>query len=655
MFVAPDAPPGGDGSREHPLASIEVARDRLRAREVAADAPSPAIVLLDGTFAVERGLVFDARDDGLSLIADDGSRPRLVGGRVFVAPRLRPLDDARLLARLPSDAARAAVRVLELPADLVPAGPVRRGMGSPVVPVGSEVFVDGVALRRARWPDDGFARVGEVLDRGSVPRDREDDVPEARRETGPERGGTFRPADVDARRLARWASAEDAWALGFWCWDWADEQLPIAAIDVAAGTIALGAPHRYGLKAGTTFYVTNLLEELDRPGEFFFDVAGGRLLLWPPATQPRELVVSTLDEPLLRLDGSHGFTLEGLSFEDTRGPAVVGDDCDGVRITRCTITNTGTDGIRLRGRDDVVGDCTLRGIGATGVSLDGGDRATLTHADDRLERTSIHDFGRLYRTYQPAVRLAGVGQVVIGNEFAHAPHSAILFAGNEHVIAGNEIFDVLRETGDSGAIYCGRDWTLHGTRIEGNFIHHLGGSDGRWQNAIYLDDMASGIEVARNVVWRCHWGMLVGGGRDLDIHDNLFVACALGIRFDARGIGWMAEKIADPATSTLHRNLAAVPIASEPWASRYPSLGRYLDDRFGRPVGSRVVGNRFVATPFGSVDDPECVQVDANVETSELPAWADDGLYFDAGPRLGERRRVPAPNEVPIAVLDGRG
>ncbi|MDF1799423.1 MAG: DUF4838 domain-containing protein [Planctomycetota bacterium] len=666
VFVAPDAAPGGDGSAERPLASIEAARDLLRASGALpwdGDGPRPILQLLPGTFELERGLVLDERDRGLLLTSEPVGATRLIGGRRLDAAEARALDparDAAWLARLPTDAARAAVRGLDLPHGLALVGPGQRGVGSAGGPVRSEVFVNGQALTPARWPNDGFAKLGEVLDTGSIPRNRAADIPAAERETDPDRGGVFRPQGVSRERLARWASADEPWAMGYWFHDWADEQLPIAKVDVAAGSIQLAGPHRYGLKAGTSFYVTNLIEELDQPGEYHLDRAARQLFVWLPEGEdassagrsdsaeggdaggsneahPPELILSSLAEPLLSIEASRGIEVSGLHLGATRGAALVATDCDGVRVESCVVQNTGTDGIRLRGTNNGVYRCDLADIGATGVNLNGGDRASLMPGNNVLSQSRIRYFGRLYRTYQPAAQLGGVGQQVLGNELGHAPHSAIIFGGNEHLIEGNEIFDVLRETGDSGAIYCGRDWTMHGTRIAANFIHHLGGTDGRWQNAIYLDDMASGIEVTDNLIWRAHWGMLVGGGRDLDIHGNTFIECDLGIRFDARGVGWMAKHIADPATSTLHKRLFAMPIESEPWASRYPSLQHYLTDRFGRPAGSRLADNTFIATKLGPVDDRGCVEVTGTVELSERPAWLDPSSFVEAGPRLGER------------------
>jgi hypothetical protein len=90
--------------------------------------------------------------------------------------------------------------------------------------------------------------------------------------------------------------------------------------------------------------------------------------------------------------------------------------------------------------------------------------------------------------------------------------------------------------------------------------------------------------------------------------------------YDARGVGWMAPHIADPATSTLHRRLAEMPLDREPWRSRYPSLQSYLTDRFGRPVGGVVEGNALLATPLGTIEDRECVRETGTVELPTVPA-----------------------------------
>jgi len=106
--------------------------------------------------------------------------------------------------------------------------------------------------------------------------------------------------------------------------------------------------------------------------------------------------------------------------------------------------------------------------------------------------------------------------------------------------------------------------------------------------------------------------------------------------YDARGVGWMAPHIADPATSTVHRRLAEMPVDREPWRSRYPSLQSYLTDRFGRPFGGVVEGNALLATPLGKVDDRECVRETGTVELPAVPAEDLPGL----GNRLIQQARA---------------
>ena len=63
-------------------------------------------------------------------------------------------------------------------------------------------------------------------------------------------------------RAAFSAAEPDPWAYGYWCWDWADEYIRVAEIDVQKRQITLAAPHHYGLKQGMRYYALNLLEEI---------------------------------------------------------------------------------------------------------------------------------------------------------------------------------------------------------------------------------------------------------------------------------------------------------------------------------------------------------------------------------------------------------
>jgi len=177
----------------------------------------------------------------------------------------------------------------------------------------------------------------------------------------------------------------------------------------------------------------------------------------------------------------------------------------------------------------------------------------------------------------------------VENSLMHdAPHSAILYGGQEHLIRNNEIHHVLTETGDCGAIYAGRDWTTFGTVISGNWIHDLGGLPGRWPCGIYLDDQLSGITVKNNFVERVSLGILVGGGRYDIVEGNIFAHCDEAMHLDNRGMS-------KGNNQTLLERLAKIPAASEPWTSRYPVVQNTLKDQPENPVGTRITGNAAVA------------------------------------------------------------
>ncbi len=616
VFVAADAAPGGDGSADHPYREID---DGLQAcaERTASSTGLRILTLLPGDYPLSESLRLDARHRGLLLRAATPGSARLLGGLRLDPAAATQVQDAVILERLPP-ASRAQVRVFHVQAAALSA-PIHRGMGQSVAPAGSEVFLDGRPLTRARWPNEGFARVAEVLDPGSVPRNRAADIPLEQRESGPERGGVVRLADPS--RLQRWAGAQDAWAFGYWFHDWAEEQLPVAAVDTGAGTLHLGLPHRYGLKAGARFYLTNLLEELDQPGEYHLEAATARLYLWPPAGEVGEILVSTLGGALIEIEDCDSMRIEGLVFAASRGSGLVARNVHHLTVRDCDFRLLGNHGAVIHGTSNQVVDCHFEDTGASAISINGGDRNSLQAAHNLVQGNRIHSFGRIWRTYQPGVQVGGVGQQIRHNEIYDAPHSAIIFSGNDHRIEANEIHHVLQETGDCGAIYCGRDWTMFGNVIRHNFIHDLSGSADRWQNAIYLDDMASGIEVSGNLIYRCNWGMLIGGGRDVHIDGNVFVQCALGVSFDARGVGWMAPHIADPQTSTILQRLAATPLDSPPWSTRFPQLQSYLSDRRGRPVGSRLRNNLFLNTPLGRIDDRKSVALSDNQERVESVDW----------------------------------
>ena len=80
-------------------------------------------------------------------------------------------------------------------------------------------------------------------------------------------------------------------------------------------------------------------------------------------------------------------------------------------------------------------------------------------------------------------------------------------------------------------------WSGRGSRIINNtFINirtdYPGSKGDLAVQAVYLDDMISGYEVASNRFVNCSVGSFVGGGRDNFVHDNYYENCELAQHFD---------------------------------------------------------------------------------------------------------------------------
>lgn len=179
----------------------------------------------------------------------------------------------------------------------------------------------------------------------------------------------------------------------------------------------------------------------------------------------------------------------------------------------------------------------------------------------------------------------------------NAPHKAILFGGNDHVIEFNEIHSVVYEANDAGAIYGGYNWTMRGNEIRYNYFHHIQGFEGRGCMGVYLDDMFSSAHIHHNVFYKVARAAFIGGGRDTVVENNIFIECTPAIHVDARGLGW-----ASGAYSRLVDRLKEMPYESEPWCSRYPQLLTLLTNEPMVPKGNVIARNICVGGKWDAIE-----------------------------------------------------
>ena len=567
------APRGDDG----PFATLERARDAIRALRQAGKVPAGGVVveIRAGTYVLDRSFELRAVDSGTAEApalyrAYRDEAVTLTGGRRI--PRFSPVTDPAVLARLDAGARSKVVQ-----ADLKALGVTTYGQVPGIyrgqVPL-LELFCHDQPMQLARWPNVGWWSIWRPAVAGSRPNAANPKgIPSA----------FFYHGD----RPARWAGAEDVILRGYWRHDWYEEGQRIARIDTGAKSITFAEPCAYGVGGGLRrYYALNVLEELDAPGEWYLDRKAGILFLYPPARMGRKQVwVSVLQAPLLSLDGAAHITFRGLTLQYGQAGAVRIAGGSDVRIARCVLRDFAGAAVEIsKSTRCGVAGCDISQIGRAGILLDGGDRKTLARGDNYADKNHVHHWGRLERTYAGAIHLTGVGNRAAHNLLHHAPHSAVFFYGNDHLIEFNEMHHLMLETHDAGACYMGRNYTCQGNMIRYNFIHHRG-AFGIGSSGVYLDDGNMGNTIFGNIFYKGTWATVLGGSRDTRVLNNLFVECEPAVNIDDRAYNHWGEK------GTLTLTLRDVPYKEAPWNTRYPLLAKIEDDDPCEPKYNEVAYN----------------------------------------------------------------
>lgn len=556
-----------------PFRTLEKARDAIRRLRTDEEEPSAGALVwvrsgvysFSGTFEL-------APADGFAVYrAYEDEQVRLVGGREIHG--FRPATNRAILDRL-DEYSRANVLQVDLrQLGMTDFGQMRpRGFGRPIYPAALELFFDNEPMQLARWPNEGWAKIA--------------DVPE-----GAEDRFVF-----EGDRPTRWNKAKDIWVHGYWKQDWADSYESVASIDTARKLIITREPHgAYGYTKGKRYYALNILEELDSPGEYCLDRDTGILYFWPPSPVDKsEAFVSILEDPIVEMTDVSDIRMEGFTFECTRGTALVIKGGKQNTILDCTLRNIGNRAVEISGgTHNGVADSHVYNTGDGGIVLRGGDRKTLTHASNFAQNNHIHHYSRWVRTYRPAISVSGVGNLVSHCLIHDAPHTGILFGGNDHLLEFNEVHSICRETGDVGAFYTGRDWTTRGTVIRYNYFHDIHGPYTHGAMAVYLDDAASGATIYGNVFYKAGRAAFIGGGRDNVVENNIFVECYPAVHIDARALGWAKAYAAKGGGWHMYQKLKDINHDKPPYSTRYPDLARILEDDPPVPRGNIVRHNVF--------------------------------------------------------------
>jgi hypothetical protein len=634
--------------------TLERARDELRALKKEKATGPRVVEILPGTYSLSESLALTAEDSGTAespviYRAREAGTVKLTGARALKIADFKSVTDPVLLERL-DPSARGKVLALDVRATgLSHAGPFPNRFDDQ----GGlfEVFSNGKRLPLSRWPNDGatttMKRVLTVGDQ-SVP-------------------GVF---EYREDRPARWTQNTGVWLKGQWRVGWEDPALRVAKIDPESRTItfAVGLSNGIGNKytrpngnGAEPWCAINLLEEIDRAGEWAVDFDAGILYLWPPQADPgAEIVISQLEKPLITVSDAAHLSFTGITFELSLGDGVVMENVTDCLVAGCTVRQLGGRGVVIHGTKSGVRSCDIYELGQGGIYISGGDRKTLARSENFVLNNHLHHYGVLKGQYSAGVHVGALGNPsganavrdavgirIAHNVLHHAPRDAFLYSGNDNLYEYNEVYYCGYDTADVGAFYSWLDWTMRGNVIRYNFMHDTVGG-------VNPDDGASGNFVFGNIFAGPRTGVWIASGPDNTIQNNIFIKESGSVfGMDDRGTG---RKYA--TNPRLINRVKEINPDQEPWASAHPELKGMLDNKPELPWRTKFIQNLIVSQKPAPSElkmkaelktNPDILLEKDNFTTAEDPGFVDlAGKNFQLKPDSAVFQKIPGFQPIPF-------
>ena len=501
IFVSPSGDDQADGTFEQPFKTLERARDEARKQRNLGAKPI-TVMLREGTYFLDETLHFTAEDSGtesfpLTWKAFNSETVWISGGYPLSRDMFKPLEDEALLARAANEDVQKQLLTVDL-SDILTEWP------SPIVPDTAfairtdlpEIYVGDSPLHLSRWPNDLPNEGYLYADSAEVAA--WNDQPSIRL-----------TSNVLKVRAIAWSddASKSMFVFGMMEADWLSGIYQVASFDRQTGSLLTRGGLVNELMEHPRFYVFNLLEEVDVPGEFVVDMESQNLILLPPENfEESEVILSLLKDPLIQLDGAEYLTFSGLHMGFVRSTPFYASNVHHIRIEDCTMAHSAYQGVILNGATDsiITNSHIFDSAGGAIYLWDGGLRKKLIPSGNIIENNRIHDTNTKRNFYTAAVDCESTGLIIRSNEIYDETHIAIdLTHSNDSLVENNEIHHVCLDSSDSGAIYIGRDPSNLGIVIKNNYFHDIGNTyGGVGQQSIFLDDGTSMPIISGNLFLR---------------------------------------------------------------------------------------------------------------------------------------------------------
>ncbi len=492
LYVSPDGSDTADGSFLSPLCSLEGAKNAAKSM-----AGHVTVYFRAGTYLFDNTVDFDENDKSdVTYKAYDGEKVVFTSGASYSG-----------FEKCTVNGHEAFKKYVGTDADF------------------SILFDENKMLEQGRFPSSGYLKVKSVSD---------DDIlikPETESEYYTAYSGMY----ADSSELSELDNIESA-TVKILHW-WKDETLQISDYDGKTGHITFDKAPSMTVNAGDRFFLLNVYEAVDEPGEWYLDKSDGVLYVIPEeGSSPDDYTVfgATL-ETLINVDGVDSISFENIIFRgngrsyyaerEHSQAAYNADSCVKYKnasdfyIKNCEFRDIGACAVfvgeNVENAD--VDSCVFNNIGAQAVFVKG-ENVDVT--DERVTKNiriinnSISEYGRYYYNAVGVLVIHANSVEISHNEIHDGYYTAVsvgwVWGYSYSVTYNNKICDnLIYNIGQGWLSDMGGIYTLGNqpnTVVSGNVIHNVSADPeesgyGGW--GIYLDEGSSYMLVEKNLVYAC--------------------------------------------------------------------------------------------------------------------------------------------------------
>lgn len=585
IYVSPKHK-NGNGSFSNPYSDIDAAI--AAARKIPKDGTYTCvrIIFRGGEYLWEEPVELSAEDSGTEktpvvFTAYQGEDVLFSGAKKIDMSESTKVTDREILNQLPKEVRDEVVQLDLRSQGITGAGYV------PLIYYGVRKYKPQVKIVWddedcvcARWPNDEYARVKKVLypglswfssnlykGSGSIP------------DLSGEKGFVFK---TGTERSKKWAEGKDAVLYGFWQYGWAVDSVKIAGVD-GTDIVFSETPVSFGVVQNGMYYVFNLLQELDSPGEWYIDKDTDIMYIYPPKDITRETKVNVISyaDKMFVADGCDYIYFENLGFEHSLGEVFDVKKANKFQVGGCTFKGIQNNAVTITDSDNSgVVSCDMYNIGSSGIVIDCSDYDGLKDRNCYAVNNRIEKYAQYNTTYHPAINVNySTGAYVGHNVISDGNCQAIGGTGHDCIIEFNEIYDVCKTAADMGMIYFYWNYLSAGNIIRYNYFHDTVGTGlSGWTPAIYFDEMSSGNVAFGNVIDNVNGALLMNGGRRNEFKNNIILNTPTQVE---KPMSIYAHHYIDSWTSWESKQsfLGLFPNRSAAYREKFPELYYETDDK----------------------------------------------------------------------------